>query len=138
MGAVTIATNMAGRGTDILLGGNPEVLAEDALRERGFDPALEEGAEVEEGRAPAPSAEDRAEALVEAKRVCAEEHDRVIAAGGLTVIGTERHESPSHRQPAARPRRAPRRPRAPRSSTCRWKTTSCACSAATAWTPSRA
>ena len=93
VGAVTIATNMAGRGTDILLGGNPEVLAEDALRERGFDPALEEGAEVEEGRAPAPSAEDRAEALVEAKRVCAEEHDRVIAAGGLTVIGTERHES---------------------------------------------
>ena len=71
VGAVTIATNMAGRGTDILLGGNPDVLADDVLRERGLDP----------------------DALAEAKRVCAEEHDQVIAAGGLTVIGTERHES---------------------------------------------
>lgn len=93
VGAVTIATNMAGRGTDILLGGNPEVLADDVLRERGFDPELESGAEVEEGHAPAPTPEDREQALAEAKRVCAEEHDRVIAAGGLTVIGTERHES---------------------------------------------
>ena len=93
VGAVTIATNMAGRGTDILLGGNPDVLADDVLRERGYDPDLEEGAEVEEGHAPAPSAEERAAALEEAKRVCAEEHDAVIQAGGLTVIGTERHES---------------------------------------------
>ena len=93
VGAVTIATNMAGRGTDILLGGNPDVLADDVLRERGFDPDVHEGDEVEEGRAPAPSAADRASALAEAKRVCTDEHDRVIAAGGLTVIGTERHES---------------------------------------------
>ncbi len=93
VGAVTIATNMAGRGTDILLGGNPDVMADDVLRSQGFNPELEEGVEVEEGQAPAPSAEDRALALAEAKRVCADEHDRVIAAGGLTVIGTERHES---------------------------------------------
>lgn len=93
VGAVTIATNMAGRGTDILLGGNPDVLADDVLRERGFDPDANPDAELEEGAAPAPSEQDRAEALAEAKRVCAEEHDRVIAAGGLTVIGTERHES---------------------------------------------
>ena len=93
VGAVTIATNMAGRGTDILLGGNPDVMADDVLRARGFDPEAREGDEVEEGRAPAPSASDRESALAEAKRVCADEHDRVIAAGGLTVIGTERHES---------------------------------------------
>ena len=93
VGAVTIATNMAGRGTDILLGGNPDVLADDVLRERGFDPELQEGDEVAEDHAPAPSAADRASALVEAKRVCADEHDQVIAAGGLTVVGTERHES---------------------------------------------
>ncbi len=118
VGAVTIATNMAGRGTDILLGGNPEVLAEDMLRARGFDPsrspedeaeekaareaALEAGlsqdaakeAEAEEeNRAPAPTDEDRARALAEAKEVCSREHDRVIEAGGLCVIGTERHES---------------------------------------------
>ena len=93
VGAVTIATNMAGRGTDILLGGNPEVLADDVLLSRGFDPGLEEGAEPEEGGAPAPTEQDREAALAEAKRVCAEEHDQVIAAGGLTVIGTERHES---------------------------------------------
>ena len=96
VGAVTIATNMAGRGTDILLGGNPEVLADDALRERGFDPDAPEDVAAEGrggGAPPAPTDEERAAALAEAKRVCAEEHDRVIAAGGLTVIGTERHES---------------------------------------------
>ena len=93
VGAVTIATNMAGRGTDILLGGNPDVLADDELRARGFDPELEQGIEVEEGALLPPTEEDRASAMVEAKRVCAEEHDRVIAAGGLTVVGTERHES---------------------------------------------
>ena len=96
LGAVTIATNMAGRGTDILLGGNPEVLMEDVLRERGFNPDLMPGEEPEEGAEntlPAPSAEDRERALEESKRVCAEEHEKVLAAGGLAVIGTERHES---------------------------------------------
>ena len=79
-GAVTIATNMAGRGTDILLGGNPELIAVDYLREDGIDP--EEATE-----------EQRANALERANAVCAEEKEHVIAAGGLCVIGTERHES---------------------------------------------
>jgi len=93
VGAVTIATNMAGRGTDILLGGNPEVLAEDLLRARGIDPDLEPGAEVEEGQPPAATEEQRAQALAEAREVCAAEHVQVVRAGGLAVIGTERHES---------------------------------------------
>ncbi len=80
VGAVTIATNMAGRGTDIILGGNPEFLAEEILRHRGIDPAEA-------------TDEQRASALEEAKRICAEEHEKVVAAGGLAVIGTERHES---------------------------------------------
>ncbi len=97
VGAVTIATNMAGRGTDILLGGNPEVMADDVLRARGFDPDRslndEEAAETDEAAMPAPSDEERASALAEAKETCSVEHEQVIAAGGLTVIGTERHES---------------------------------------------
>ena len=93
VGAVTIATNMAGRGTDILLGGNPDVLADDVLRERGLDPDAEPLTEDGEPNPALPTYEQRAYALAEAKRVCAEEHDQVIAAGGLTVIGTERHES---------------------------------------------
>ncbi len=93
VGAVTIATNMAGRGTDILLGGNPDVLADDILRSRGFDPALHEGDEVEEGGMAAPSDQDRAAALEESRAVCSREHDQVLNAGGLCVIGTERHES---------------------------------------------
>ena len=92
-GAVTIATNMAGRGTDIRLGGDPDVLAEDMLRQRGLDPdaapLTEEGA-----KNPAwPTAEQRAAALAAARAICAEEQKKVRAAGGLCVIGTERHES---------------------------------------------
>lgn len=93
VGAVTIATNMAGRGTDILLGGNPEGLADAMLYERGFNPDLEEGTEVEEGELAAPSAEVREAALAEARAITEAEHDQVVAAGGLCVIGTERHES---------------------------------------------
>jgi preprotein translocase subunit SecA len=78
--AVTIATNMAGRGTDILLGGNPDFLSKELLRKRGLDPATA-------------SAEDRAAALAEARRVTEPEHERVVALGGLHIIGTERHES---------------------------------------------
>ncbi|WP_305297288.1 preprotein translocase subunit SecA [Parvibacter caecicola] len=92
-GAVTIATNMAGRGTDILLGGNPEVMADEILRVRGFDPAA---APLDEEGNPNPlfaPKEERARALAEARESCAIEHDQVIAAGGLCVIGTERHES---------------------------------------------
>ena len=79
-GAVTIATNMAGRGTDIVLGGNPAGLASEALRIKGLNPA-----EVD--------AETYAAALAEAERSCATDREVVLAAGGLRIIGTERHES---------------------------------------------
>lgn len=99
--AVTIATNMAGRGTDILLGGNPEVLARAELLLQGFDPDLQEGeAQPEELSNVAAgqvlsvaSQEQREEVFAKARRICDEEHQAVIAAGGLCVIGTERHES---------------------------------------------
>ena len=91
LGAVTIATNMAGRGTDIRLGGEPDMLAEDLLRERGFDVEAQEG--DEEARGPIPSAADRADALTRAREICDAEQEQVLAAGGLCVIGTERHES---------------------------------------------
>ncbi len=93
VGAVTIATNMAGRGTDILLGGNPDVLAEDLLYARGLDP---QAAEFDEEGEPNPAfatEQDRAEALERAREICAKEHVDVVRAGGLCVIGTERHES---------------------------------------------
>ncbi len=93
-GAVTIATNMAGRGTDILLGGNPEAMAEDMLRAQGL---VLEATEVPEGEeAPeeiVATPEQRADALARAKETCAKERERVLEAGGLCVIGTERHES---------------------------------------------
>jgi preprotein translocase subunit SecA len=79
-GAVTIATNMAGRGTDILLGGNPDFLSKEILRRKGLDPAL------------APP-EARAAALAEARRITEPEHARVVERGGLHIVGTERHES---------------------------------------------
>jgi preprotein translocase subunit SecA len=79
-GAVTIATNMAGRGTDILLGGNPDFLSKEILRKRGLDPATA-------------SAEDRASALAEARQITEPEHKRVVGVGGLHIVGTERHES---------------------------------------------
>jgi preprotein translocase subunit SecA len=79
-GAVTIATNMAGRGTDILLGGNPAGLASEALHRKGLNPA-----EVDE--------ETYQAALDEAKAQTEEDHVRVVDAGGLHIIGTERHES---------------------------------------------
>ena len=87
-GAVTIATNMAGRGTDILLGGNPKAMAEDMLREQGFFAPAKEGEEPV-----LPSEEQRAAALEKAKAICDKEREHVVSAGGLAVIGTERHES---------------------------------------------
>ena len=79
-GAVTIATNMAGRGTDILLGGNPEFLAREYLKRQEINPdeASPEHLETE---------------MAKAKRVVADEHEEVKAAGGLHILGTERHES---------------------------------------------
>jgi preprotein translocase subunit SecA len=82
-GAVTVATNMAGRGTDIMLGGNAEFLAVQALADAGLDPA--ENAEEYEAAWP--------QALEEAKQRVQDEHDEVVEIGGLYVLGTERHES---------------------------------------------
>lgn len=82
-GAVTVATNMAGRGTDIKLGGNPDDLAEAELRQRGLDPVEH----VEEWAAALPAALARAEQAVKA------EFEEVKDLGGLYVLGTERHES---------------------------------------------
>ncbi|MQA25712.1 MAG: preprotein translocase subunit SecA [Micromonosporaceae bacterium] len=82
-GSVTVATNMAGRGTDILLGGNPEFLAAADLRQQGFS----------EEEDPDAYGEGWEDALKRAKSACEEEAEEVIAVGGLYVLGTERHES---------------------------------------------
>ncbi len=95
-GAVTIATNMAGRGTDILLGGNPEYLARRAMRQEGYEDEIIEAAVGHN--------EDVSQEVLDArqhyndlyrqhKTVTDAEHERVLATGGLHIIGTERHES---------------------------------------------
>ena len=83
LGAVTVATNMAGRGTDIMLGGNPEFMADFQLQERGISPV--DNAEEYERAWP--------EELAKQKALVATEHDKVVELGGLYVLGTERHES---------------------------------------------
>jgi len=82
-GAVTVSTNMAGRGTDIILGGNPEFLADQVLQNKGIDPV--ENRDEYEAQWP--------ETLAAIEEQVAEEHDEVVEAGGLYVIGSERHES---------------------------------------------
>jgi len=79
-GAVTIATNMAGRGTDILLGGNPDFMAREFLKEDEIDP--DEATD-----------EQWSGVFARAKRIVEAEHEEVIRLGGLYIIGTERHES---------------------------------------------
>jgi preprotein translocase subunit SecA len=79
-GAVTIATNMAGRGTDIKLGGDAAGLASDILHRRGLNPAEVDKATYDS-------------ALAEAQAVVDTDHEKVVDAGGLHIIGTERHES---------------------------------------------
>ena len=81
VGAVTIATNMAGRGTDILLGGNAEYLAKEKLEEMGITPENPEYERIKD------------EVLAESRNITEKEHAKVVAVGGLHVIGTERHES---------------------------------------------
>lgn len=98
LGAVTIATNMAGRGTDILLGGNPEYLAKKRLREEGVEHETIELAtsfvELGEDQADVKAVRDRYNELYSAyKAQTDEEKKKVIEAGGLCIIGTERHES---------------------------------------------
>jgi preprotein translocase subunit SecA len=82
-GAVTVATNMAGRGTDIMLGGNPEFMADFELQRRGISPV--DDAEQYEKAWP--------EEITRQKAAVARGHEEVIALGGLYVLGTERHES---------------------------------------------
>jgi preprotein translocase subunit SecA len=79
-GAVTIATNMAGRGTDILLGGNPDFMAREFLKKEEIDP--DEATD-----------EQWAKAFASAKRIVEAEHNEVVGIGGLHIVGTERHES---------------------------------------------
>ena len=81
--AVTVATNMAGRGTDIMLGGNPEFMADFELQRQGFNPV--ETPEEYEKAWPAEIAKQ--------KESVAKEHETVVSLGGLYVLGTERHES---------------------------------------------
>ena len=95
-GAVTIATNMAGRGTDILLGGNPDFLARRGMRQEGFEDELIEAATGHAEDVPQEVLDARAryQALyAEFKAKPDLEHDRVLETGGLHIIGTERHES---------------------------------------------
>jgi preprotein translocase subunit SecA len=82
-GAVTVATNMAGRGTDIMLGGNPDHIADQALHAQGLSP-LETPEEYEKAWP---------EAIEKAKQAVKEEHEEVTELGGLYVLATERHES---------------------------------------------
>jgi len=96
VGTVTIATNMAGRGTDILLGGNPEFMAKEELLARGIAPEIVAEA-AEYGK---PSSEEVAAVREEYRKLVAKykvqtdaEHEKVVALGGLHIIGTERHES---------------------------------------------
>jgi preprotein translocase subunit SecA len=81
IGAVTLATNMAGRGVDIKLGGNPEQMARLALRKTGIEPGADGYEQALE------------DLLPELERQCEEEGEKVIAFGGLFICGTERHES---------------------------------------------
>ncbi len=109
-GSVTIATNMAGRGTDILLGGNPDFMARSALKKEGFEPDVVSVAsekvlpqqmldQIEKGQA-----DDYIESVIEArkqykalleqaKEITGKEHGEVVKLGGLHVLGTERHEA---------------------------------------------
>jgi len=80
VGAVTIATNMAGRGVDILLGGNSDYLAREQLRKGGVDPLKA-------------TPEQWEKAVAEARKTTEEEHQKVVGMGGLHILGTERHEA---------------------------------------------
>jgi len=96
LGAITIATNMAGRGTDIMLGGNPEYLAKQEMRKQGYPDELiseavsyydTDNEEILKARAVFKELHD------EFKKITDQEKEKVVAAGGLHIIGTERHES---------------------------------------------
>ncbi len=107
-GAITISTNMAGRGTDILLGGKPEAMAKDALAEekallaQNTDESQSAEGEAPEGESPYRGSTERKlededkryeELLAKFRKDCEEEREEVLKAGGLKIVGTERHES---------------------------------------------
>ena len=109
---MTIATNMAGRGTDIILGGNPEYRADPLLREAGYSRLEGVGSlflgavlrgDLDSARRFAAEHPALDEALIEKivsiRDECREDHERVIALGGLHIIGTERHESLTRKWP---------------------------------------
>ena len=140
LGAVTVATNMAGRGTDIMLGGNAEYMAKNDLRKAGLSDELiaeatgyaeTDDQEILDARALF------AEALAKHKAEIAGEADRVREAGGLFIIGTERHDS-RRIDNQLRGRAGRQGDPARRASTSRSRTICCACSAAsasrTSWT----
>jgi preprotein translocase subunit SecA len=87
-GAITVSTNMAGRGTDILLGGNPEFLTKEYLKKQNKDPDL-----YQTSPAGSPERMEWDQVLARFRDETASEHDEVVALGGLHVLGTERHES---------------------------------------------
>ena len=87
-GAVTVSTNMAGRGTDILLGGNPEFLTKEFLKKENKDPDL-----YQTSPAGSPERTEWDQLFTRFKDETASDHDEVVASGGLHVLGTERHES---------------------------------------------
>ncbi len=96
LGAVTIATNMAGRGTDILLGGNPDFMARNALRQENVDEALIEAATGFQEDVSDEIAEIRQryrDLKASFQKTTDKEHEQVVKVGGLHIIGTERHES---------------------------------------------
>ena len=130
-GAVTVATNMAGRGTDIMLGGNAEYMAKNDLRKAGLtDELIAEatGYAETDNQEILDARKLFAEKLAQHKAEIAGEADKVRAAGGLFIIGTERHVSTTSSAAVPAVRATPARP----GSTSPWRTTSCACSAATA------
>ncbi|MDQ7794209.1 MAG: preprotein translocase subunit SecA [bacterium] len=96
-GSVTIATNMAGRGTDIMLGGNPEYLARQRLRAEGYPAEVVAQVGAEDGEAEGEqvvAARERYRAILREMRAETDrEHEEVVRLGGLHVIGTERHEA---------------------------------------------
>ena len=95
-GAVTIATNMAGRGTDILLGGNPDFMARKELKGQGFEDDkidLATGHQRTDDQEILDLREKYKELLAKYKKLTDEEHEKVVEVGGLCIIGTERHES---------------------------------------------
>ncbi len=109
LGSVTIATNMAGRGVDILLGGNPEGIARERLRKQGLDLTQ------------VPK-EDWLAELAKAEAETSEEKKKVLEAGRPARDRHRAARGAPHRQPAARPLRPPGRPRLHAASTCRWRT----------------